>query len=386
LLQTPGVQHPRAVVVRIFRSFALVHENDHHALISLAEYERAAEAVLDDGALAYVAGGAADGTTMRDNLAAWNRIAIRPRMLIGAGHVDTSIELLGRRRPHPILIAPTAFHALAHPEAEVATARAAAATGTVMCVSTYSNRSLEQIAQNVPELSRWFQLYVLRDRGLTRELVHRAAQHGYEALVVTVDHPVGGVRDRELRWPLEVSADQPGDDDPAVAAVERMTPTMLEIDPDLNWRDIEDIVSDTALPVLVKGILTAQDARLAAEHGAAGVIVSNHGGRQLDTVLATTDALGEVADAVRGRIEILADGGLRRGTDVLKALALGARAVLLGRPIVCGLAVGGAAGVQRVIEILRNEFDNALRLAGAPDAALLDGSYVQRAPWAPPAP
>jgi 4-hydroxymandelate oxidase len=206
-------------------------------------------------------------------------------------------------------------------------------------------------------------------------------------LVVTVDAPVGGVRGRELRWPIRVSA-EPRDDDPAVAAVERMTPTTLgaEIDPDLNWRDIERIVSDTDLPVLIKGILTAQDARLAAEHGAVGVIVSNHGGRQLDTVPATADALGEVAEAVGDRLEILVDSGLRRGTDVLKALALGARAVLVGRPVLCGLAVGGATGAQRVIDILLNEFDNALRLAGVPEVALLDGSYVQRAAGAPLAP
>ncbi len=352
-------------------------------LISLADYERAAAEVLDPGAHGYLAGGAGDELTMRDNVAAWNRIAIRPRALVGAGHADPSIELLGRRRAHPILIAPTAFQALAHPDGELAMARAAAATHTIMCLSTFSNVSLEALAQAVPDVSRWFQLYVLRDRGLSRELVQRAAQHGYEALVVTVDLPVPGIRERELRAPVEVSTAEPLEDDPAIAAIERRTPTTFgaQIDTDLTWADIEHIVSDSPLPVLVKGLLTAEDARRAAGHGVAAVIVSNHGGRQLDTVLSSADALSEVVDAIGDRSEVLVDGGVRRGTDVLKALALGARAVLVGRPVVCGLAVDGSAGAQRVLEILLAEFDNVLKLAGTPQAARLHRSCVTRAPW-----
>jgi 4-hydroxymandelate oxidase len=362
-----------------------VTQADSQALISLADYERAAASLLDAGAHGYLAGGAGDETTMRDNVAAWNRLAIRPRVLVGVSRVDPQVELLGRRRAHPILIAPTAFQALAHPDAELATAQAAAATDTIMCVSTFSNQSLQMIAKTVPDGSRWFQLYVLRDRGLSRDLVQRAADHAYEALVVTVDAPVSGVRERELRWPVEVTIDEPVGDDPALSAVDRMTTTTFgaELDPDLKWKDIDQLVADTTLPVLIKGILTAQDARLAADHGATGVIVSNHGGRQLDTVVSSADALDEVVDAVGDRVEVLVDGGIRRGTDVLKALALGARSVLVGRPVVSGLALDGATGVQRVIEILLGEFDNALRLSGARDASRLNGTYVERAPWAP---
>lgn len=360
-----------------------MHEHDSQGLISLADYERAAAELLDRGAHGYLAGGAGDELTMRDNIVAWNRVAIRPRALVGAGHADPSIELLGRRRAHPILIAPTAFQALAHPDAELATARAAAATDTIMCLSTFSNVPLEALAETVPEVSRWFQLYVLRDRGLSRELVQRAAQCGYEALVITVDLPVPGIRERELRAPVEVSTAEPLEDDPAIAAIERRTPTTFgaQIDTDLNWADIEQIVSDSPQPVLVKGLLTAEDARLAADCGAAGVIVSNHGGRQLDTVLSSAAALPEVVDAVGDRMQVLVDGGIRRGTDVLKALALGARAVLVGRPVVCGLAVDGSAGVQGVLEILLAEFDNVLKLAGVPRAAALDRSCVAPAPW-----
>jgi 4-hydroxymandelate oxidase len=361
-----------------------MHSDDQEPLVSLHDYERAASAILDDGARAYYAGGAGDETTLRDNPAAWNRITLRPRVLVGAGQVDTSVELLGRRRPHPVLIAPTAFQALAHPDGELATARAAAATNTTICLSTFSNVTLETVAEKVPDSSRWFQLYVLSDRGLSRELVQRASECGYEALVVTVDLPVTGIRDRELRWPVEASIAEPVVDDPAVAAVERITPSTFgaEIDAGLNWADIAQIASDTRLPLIVKGILTADDAELAYEHGAAGVVVSNHGGRQLDTVLASADALPAIADAVGDRLEVLVDGGIRRGNAVLKALALGARAVLVGRPVLSGLALDGAAGAQRVLEILLGEFDNALRLTGALRADSLDRSYLERGTWA----
>ncbi len=352
------------------------------SLVSLADYERAAAAVFDEGALAYYAGGAADETTLRDNIEAWTRITLRPRVLVGAGRVDTGVEVLGRRRPHPVIVAPTAFQALAHPEAEVATARAAAATDTTICLSTFSNVALETVAEAVPDAARWFQLYVLSDRGLSRELVQRAADCGFEALVVTVDLPVTGIRDRELRAPVEASSAEPVIDDPAVAAVERITPSTFgaQIDPDLDWRDIEQIASESRLPLLVKGILTSEDARLAVEHGAAGVVVSNHGGRQLDTVLASADALPPIVDAVGDQIDVLVDGGIRRGTSVFKALALGARAVLVGRPVLCGLALDGTSGAQRVLEILLGEFDNALRLTGAIRADSVDRSYLERAP------
>lgn len=361
-----------------------MHEHDPESLISLADYERAAAAVLDEGAHSYLAGGATDETTLRDNLAAWGRLAIRPRMLVGVGQRDPSVELLGRRRPHPVLIAPTAFQRFAHADGEIATARAAAATNTIMCLSTLATTSADALAEAVPEAPRWFQLYVFSDRGISRELVQRAADHGYEALVVTVDLPVVGIRDRELRARVGSSAAEQVASAAAAGASGEMTPAAFGalVDPDLTWADIERFVAESPLPVLVKGILTAEDARLAVEHGAAGVIVSNHGGRQLDTVLSSADALPAVLDAIPDRIDVLVDGGIRRGTDVLKALALGARAVLVGRPVMCGLALDGSRGAQRVLEILLGELDNALALAGAPKASQLDRTFVTQAPWA----
>ena len=333
-------------------------------LISLADYERAARASMSAGAWAYYAGGAGDELTLRDNVAAWQRIAIRPRVLVGVGKRDLSVTVLGRERPHPLLIAPMAFQHLVHPEGEFATARAAQASGAVLCLPTLGAPQPAVLAQAVPGCPRWFQLYVFADRGVSRELVSQAFEHGFEALVVTVDLPVVGLREHELRTPVE--------------AHEGLTPGEIAgtIDPDLNWDDIERFVSESSLPVVVKGILTADDARLAAEHGARGVVVSNHGARQLDTVSSGTDALPEVVDAVGDQLDVLVDGGIRRGTDVLKALALGARAVLVGRPVAWGLAVGGAEGARGVLELLRSEFDIALALAGAPRAARLDRSSL----------
>jgi 4-hydroxymandelate oxidase len=369
---------------RNFRSFVSVTAPRPDNLVSLADYERAAESLLDAAALAYIAGGAGDERTLRDNVTAWGRLAIRPRVLVGIGNRDPSIELLGRRRPHPIVIAPTAFQRLAHPEGECATARGAAATQTIMCLSTLGTTAPEALAEAAPDATRWFQLYVFSDRGVSRDLVARAAAAGFEALVVTVDLTLFGIRERELRIGQAHSpaAQVAG---PAAAGVTGvMSPADFGalVDPDLKWSDIEQFASDSPLPILVKGILTAEDARLAVEHGAAGVIVSNHGGRQLDTVLSGADALPDVVDAVGDQIDVLVDGGIRRGTDVLKALALGARAVCVGRPVVSGLAVAGADGVQCVLEILLGEFDNALGLAGAPVADTLDRSFVTSAPWA----
>jgi isopentenyl diphosphate isomerase/L-lactate dehydrogenase-like FMN-dependent dehydrogenase len=233
----------------------------------------------------------------------------------------------------------------------------------------------------VPGALRWFQLYVFSDRGVTRDLVAQAAEHGYEALVVTVDLPVLGVRERELRTPpFTQAADVPAA--AAAGAEGSMTTAQFTrlIDPDLSWADVERLVGESPLPVIVKGVLTAEAARLAADHGASGVVVSNHGGRQLDAVLSGADALPEVAQAVGDRLDVLVDGGIRRGGDVLKALALGARAVMVGRPVVWGLAVGGAKGARRVLEILLSEFDIALALAGAPKTAELDHSFLAPAP------
>jgi 4-hydroxymandelate oxidase len=351
-------------------------------LISLADYEAAAGALLDEVAHGYFSGGAADEITMRDNVTAWARFALRPRMLVGVGDRDAGVTVLGRRRPHPVIIAPMAYQKLAHPDGELAMAAAAAATGATICLSTLATTGVPELALSAPDASRWFQLYVFRDRGVSRELVAEAVEHAYEALVVTVDVPVRGFRERDLRSGSELS---PVRALPASARGDvTMTPADFSalIDPALNWADIEVLAADSQLPVLVKGILTPEDARMAVEHGARGVIVSNHGGRQLDTVVSGADALTAVVDAVGDLLDVLVDGGIRRGTDVIKALALGARAVLIGRPLIWGLAVGGAEGAQRVLEIVLEELDRGLALAGAPRADELDRSFVCPASWA----
>src|ERR1700685_859893 len=289
-------------------------------LVSLSDYERAAAEVLHPGALAYYAGGAGDEITLRDNIASWSRIAIEPRMLVGVKNRDTSVTVLGRQRPHPLITAPMAFQRLAHPEGEIATARGVARAGGVMCLSTLGTTSAPSLAQGAPECDRWFQLYVFADRGVSRELVAHALEHGYEALVVTVDLPVLGYREREQSRSVHAATADAVASAVAAGASGAMTPADFAalIDPDLSWSDIERFAADSPLPVLVKGVLTPRDARLAAENGARGVIVSNHGGRQLDTVLASADALAEIVEAVGDRIDVLVDGGIRRGTDVLK--------------------------------------------------------------------
>jgi 4-hydroxymandelate oxidase len=352
-------------------------------LISLADYERAAETVLHPGALAYYAGGAGDEVTLADNLAAWRRLALEPRMLVGVGTRDASVELLGRKRPHPLIIAPMAFQRLAHSDGEVATARAAAATETIICLSTLGTTSAPALAQSVPDAPRWFQLYVFKDRGVSRDLVAQAVEHGYEALVVTVDLPVLGFRERELRTGMHAATADAVASAVAAGAEGVMTPADFAalVDPDLRWGDIERFAAESPLPLLLKGVLSPRDASLAADHGARGLIVSNHGGRQLDTVLASAEALPAIVDAVGDRLEVLVDGGIRRGTDVLKALALGARAVLIGRPILWGLAIDGADGAARVLRILLAELDLALALAGVPRAAEVDPQLIVRARW-----
>jgi isopentenyl diphosphate isomerase/L-lactate dehydrogenase-like FMN-dependent dehydrogenase len=251
-----------------------------------------------------------------------------------------------------------------------------------MCLSTLATTTPEELAEALPEAPRWFQLYVFSDRGVSRELSARAAEHGYEALVVTVDLPIMGVRERDLRSGVKSSAQLVASAQ-AAGAQGTMSPADFAalIDPDLDWSDIEGFAADSQLPVLVKGVLTPEDAALAAEHGARGVVVSNHGGRQLDTVLSGADALPAIVDAAADRLDVLVDGGIRRGTDVLKALALGARAVMVGRPVLWGMAVDGSAGAQRVIEILLRELDAAMALAGARTTGELDRSFVTRAPW-----
>jgi 4-hydroxymandelate oxidase len=359
-------------------------ERDLSALISVADFELAAREAMAPAALAYAEGGAGDEITLNDNAAAWRRLAIRPRALVGVGQRDPSVSVLGARRPHPLLIAPMAFQRMAHPDGEIAMARAAEATGAVMCLSTLGTATPAVVATAVPGAPRWFQLYVFSDRGVSRDLVAQAVEHGYEALVVTVDLPVLGFRERERRTALHSADAHAVAAAAAAGATGAMSPADFAelVDPELGWHDIEQFAAESPLPVVLKGLLTPEDARLACECGASAIVVSNHGGRQLDTVLSGADALAPMLDEVEGRIEVLVDGGIRRGTDVFKALALGAAAVMVGRPALWGLGVGGDAGVRRVLEILLDEFDLALALAGAPEAARLERRFVCRGPWA----
>jgi 4-hydroxymandelate oxidase len=352
---------------------------------TISDFERRAAEVMPRGVHGYYAGGAGEEITLRDNVAAWQRLALRPRMMVDCTERDPSTTVLGRRRTHPLIVAPTAFHALATPDGEAAAARGAAATETPFCLSTLSTTGVVELATRAREARRWFQLYVFKDRAITREMVAAAVEQGYEALVLTVDLPVFGSRERDLRsgFVLDEASAIPN----LGAAGARGTVSLPELsalfDQGLTWDDVGRFAADSSLPVVVKGVLTPEDARRAADSGAAGIVVSNHGGRQLDTVLSGADALPAVVDEVGDELDVLVDGGIRRGTDVIKALALGARAVLIGRPVLWGLAVGGEEGVRRVLELLLADIDTALALAGAPRAVELDRTWVQRAPWAP---
>jgi isopentenyl diphosphate isomerase/L-lactate dehydrogenase-like FMN-dependent dehydrogenase len=346
--------------------------------------EPAARAVLSEAAYNYYAGGAEDETTLRANRAAFGRFYLRPRVLVDVGAVDTSVELLGERLSMPILLAPTAFQRLAHPEGEQASARAARAAGTLMVASTLSTTTVEATAAAAPG-PLWFQLYVYRQREITRALVQRAEAAGCTAICLTVTVPVQGNRERDtrtgFRLPPELEmANFTGmrqsvfPDDAAGSGLEAFIGR--EFDPTLTWDAVEWLRSITRLPIVLKGIVTPEDAALAVEHGAGAVIVSNHGGRQLDCAEPTLLALPRVVDAVAGRIPVLMDGGIRRGTDVVKALALGARAVLVGRPVLWGLALDGQAGVERVLEMLGGELRRALALLGRASVRAVDAGAI----------
>jgi 4-hydroxymandelate oxidase len=353
--------------------------------VNLLELEERAREHMSRMAYDYYAGGAEDEITLRENRAAFGRIALRPRMLVDVSVIDTSTTVLGQRVASPILIAPTAMHRLGHPGGELATARGAGAAETIMIVSTLATTTLEDVAAAASG-PLWFQLYVYKDREISRALVQRAKAAGYQALCLTVDAPHSGHRERDIRnrfaLPPEMSLANfthstmrmmPQQD--SGSALPTYIAAMMDLA--LTWKDVAWLRSVAEMPVLIKGILTAEDARLALEHGADGIIVSNHGARQLDTAIATIDALPEVVEAVDGRAEVYVDGGIRRGTDVLKALALGARAVLIGRPILWGLALEGADGVQRVLRMLRHELEEAMLLAGRPTIASVDGSLLR---------
>ncbi|HUC41756.1 MAG TPA: alpha-hydroxy acid oxidase [Gemmatimonadales bacterium] len=356
--------------------------------MNLLEYEELARDRMDASAYDYYAGGAGDECTLAANRRAFQRIVLRPRLLVDVSRVDPSTSVLGEKIAVPVLLAPTAFNRLARPDGELAAARAAGGAQTVMVVSTVSTFTIEDIAA-ASTGPLWFQLYVYKDRGLTRDLVVRATTAGYRALVLTVDSPWLGRRERDVRNQFTLppgmtianfetaqgrAAQATGWGEGSYSDFATYVRNLF--DPSLTWDVIGWLRSITSLPILVKGILTPEDASLALQAGASGIIVSNHGGRQLDGVEPSVAVLPRVMDAVRGEVEVLMDGGVRRGTDVLKALALGARAVLIGRPYLWGLAADGEAGVRRVLELLRAELELAMALSGRPTIASIDRSLV----------
>ena len=349
--------------------------------INVNDYEVLAKACMEPAAWDYYQGGSDDEITLRANRNAYEHIRLRPRVLVDVSSCDLSTSFLGTQVGMPIMIAPTSAHQLAHTEGELATARAAGASNTLMIVSTLSTYSLEEIAK-VASGPLWFQLYIYHDLDTTVRLVRRAELAGYRALVLTVDTPRLGKRERDLRngfsLPKHIRlANFTHDAWKGTLGGERAS---------ITWKSLEWLKSLTSLPILLKGILTAEDALLAIEHGVAGIVVSNHGGRQLDSVPASIEVLSEITEAVAGQCEVYVDGGVRRGTDILKALGLGAQAVLIGRPPLWGLAAQGEEGVSHVLNILREELELAMILAGRPTIASIDRSIVRMVLPLPPGP
>jgi 4-hydroxymandelate oxidase len=354
---------------------------DSELFLNVADYARAARGKLADGVRDYFEGGAIDEITLRENTAGWERLKLYYHVLAGVGERELGTTVLGQNISMPIVVAPTAFHKLACEDGEVATARAAKTAGTLFILSSLSNTAMEKVFADPPSPNsgatgsrspRWFQLYIYKDREITRDLVQRAAAAGAEAIVLTVDAPGLGTRERDARNSFRL---------PHGLSVENLAPlgkgempkvpgsglaayVRENFKSDLGFGDLDWLCSATRLPVVVKGVCRGDDARRAAEHGAKALVVSNHGGRQLDTAPATCEVLPHVVEAAGDLCEVYVDGGIRRGSDVLKAIALGARAVLVGRPILWGLTVAGEQGAADVLEILRRELDEAMLLCG----------------------
>ncbi|XP_057867695.1 peroxisomal (S)-2-hydroxyacid oxidase GLO4 isoform X1 [Cryptomeria japonica] len=349
--------------------------------VNVSEFSELARQVLPKMVYDYYAGGAEDEWTLKQNIAAFQRIRLRPRVLVDVSRVDLSTSILGFKISSPIMIAPTGLHKLAHPEGEVATARAAADANTIMIVSFSSSRTVEEIAAT-GDAVRFHQIYIYKNRNVSAEIVRRAERAGYKAIVLTVDTPRIGRREADMRNKLVVPT--PGNFEGLISVdIDTEKGSGLQsyasqtLDSSFTWKDVRWLQSITNLPILMKGILTAEDAELAIQAGAAGIIVSNHGARQLDFSPASITALEEVVHAVRGRAPVLLDSGIRRGTDVFKALALGAQAVLVGRPIVFGLAVKGQSGVKKVLDMLYDELELAMSLSGCCSIKDITRSHVQ---------
>jgi isopentenyl diphosphate isomerase/L-lactate dehydrogenase-like FMN-dependent dehydrogenase len=348
--------------------------------INIFEYEALAKERLPQAEYDFIAGGATDELTLRRTRTAFDAIMLRPRMLVDISQPDLSTTVLGQRIAFPILLDPAGGHGRAHSEGELATARAAGAMGTVMLLSSGSTYRLEEVAQAATG-PIWFQQYLYRDRDLTQRMAHRAQEAGYSALCLTLDSTVRAKRERNIRnnYSSPSSPNYAGLEVPEYAwGLSSDAPRGVNtlIDRAATWPQVDWLAAHTPLPLLVKGIMTAEDARLCAEHGVKAVIVSNHGARQLDTTFASIEVLPEVVEAVDGQCEVYLDGGIRRGTDVLKALALGARAVLLGRPLFWGLAVEGEAGVRAILGMLRDELEMAMGMCGRPTVQSIDRSLL----------
>ncbi|XP_064873826.1 2-Hydroxyacid oxidase 2-like isoform X1 [Oncorhynchus nerka] len=353
------------------------------AMVCLTDFEEYAKEHLSKATWDYYAAGADECCTRDDNLLAYKRIRLRPRILRDVSVCDTRTTVQGTEISFPVGIAPTAFHCLAWHEGEMATARATEAVNTCYITSTYSTCSVEEIAAAAPNGYRWFQLYVYRDRKLSESIIHRVEALGYKALVLTVDVPYTGKRRNDIRNQfklpphLKVKNFDGVFQEAAGPAGEEYGVPANTLDPSISWKDVYWLQSLTRLPIIIKGILTKEDAELAVEHGVQGIIVSNHGGRQLDGGPATIDALSEIVDTVQGRIEVYLDGGVRTGSDVLKAVALGAKCVFIGRPAVWGLAYKGEEGLKEVLHILNNEFRLSMALSGCRNVAEINRNLIQ---------
>ena len=350
------------------------------APLTLTDVEAMAAARMDPQWLEYYLGGSGDERVVRANRSAFDGYHLRQRVLCGIESVSTATTILGHPVAAPLVVAPVAYQRMVHPDGEEGMARAAAAVGIPLCLSTFATAAVDHVAAAAPGGVRFLQVYVFRDRGITAELIAQAVDAGFSAVFLTVDIPALGSRDRERRihWTF------PEESLPAVRFAHERGATaegLAILDPTIDWAYLEQLCSSLTVPVVVKGVLDPEDARLAAEHGAAGIVVSNHGGRQLDAALPTIDALGPIADAAGDRLEVLMDGGIRRGTDIAIALARGARAVLAGRTPVWGLGAGGEEGARAVLELLREELEVTLHLAGCRTVADLDrGSLALQDP------
>lgn len=346
--------------------------------LNLDDFEPIARERLRRDIYDYFAGGADDEVTVRENREAFRLLRLRYRVLVDVSERDLSTEVLGVRLDWPVFLAPTALHRMAHPDGEVATARAAASTGTLMTLSSISSTRLEDVAAAAPGAPRWFQLYHFSDRTQSERLIARAHAAGYGAIVLTVDAPLLGRRERDLRNPFVMPEGITGvhfEADPRT--VDSDSPLAAFINqPSINWADLAWIRAASPLPLIVKGLVRADDAKRALDEGIDGIWVSNHGGRQLDTSITTADALPEIAEVVAGGVPVIVDGGIRRGTDVLKALALGAAAVAIGRPQLWGLAADGESGVRQVLELLKAELSLAMALAGCPTVGDIDAGLL----------